>query len=120
MRLSDLIKQGPEGKDPKKKPDPKPEKPAEETPKAEEDAFRLSKVADFRTPPPAAPPPPPPPADPPPKPRRRGSMLMGPEPGASGGEDITSQAGAAQRSRMENPYRPLRQRAIEYVTGAFQ
>src|SRR3990172_585277 len=114
MRLSDLIKQGPEGQDPKKKPDPKPEKPAEETPKAEEDAFRLSKVADFRTPPPearpaparragdaAAPPPAPaPPADAPPKPRRRGSMLMGPEPGASGGEDITSQAGAAQRSRM--------------------
>ncbi|OGL62412.1 MAG: hypothetical protein A3J27_10740 [Candidatus Tectomicrobia bacterium RIFCSPLOWO2_12_FULL_69_37] len=188
MRLSDLIKQGPEGQDPKKKPDPKPEKPAEETPKAEEDAFRLSKVADFRTPPPearpaparrpsgeeaplappslpgapqpqgraarpraeeetaapppdfggagrpqrpaAAPSPPPaaatppaaavPPADAAAKPRRRGSMLMGPEPGTSGGDDLTSQAGAAQRSRLENPYRPLRQKAIEYVTGAFQ
>ncbi|MBI4251699.1 MAG: hypothetical protein HY618_04490, partial [Candidatus Tectomicrobia bacterium] len=56
MRLSDLIKQGPEGQDPKnkKKPEPAPEKPLEEKPKGEEEAFRLSKVADFRGPQPGA------------------------------------------------------------------
>ncbi|MBI3126327.1 MAG: HD domain-containing protein [Candidatus Tectomicrobia bacterium] len=177
MRLSDLIKQGPEGQDPKKKQPPKPETPPDEEAPAEEEAFRLSEVADFRQPPqqprpapprrpadeeaplappalpgpgaapqgrtapeeetaaappdlgipsrpqrPAAAPPsvPDPPAEAPARPRRRGSMLMGPEPGAERGDDLTSQAGAASRARTENPFRPLRQRAIEYVTGAFQ
>lgn len=186
MRLSDLIKQGPEGQDPKnkKKPEPAPEKPLEEKPKGEEEAFRLSKVADFRGPQPgarqtpsrrppgeeeplappplpgvgpspqgraarprpeeetAAPPPdlgggasrpqrpaaaPPPPAAPAPsptdapvRPRGRGSVLLGPEPGTDKGENLTSQAGASSRARLENPYRHLRQKAIEYVTGAFQ
>ena len=46
-------------------------------------------------------------------------MTPGPEPGADRGENISSHA-AGSHARFENPFRPLRQRAIEYVTQAFQ